>query len=108
MTEMDETILISVKKVIEAQKSVSEAFDKLEEVLGVRSDSEFFNTYWKAIELCIEAVSIAVGDEQDWISWYIYDNEYGKKKMKAGYDGKLKKIGAIKDLVKLIEEGKKK
>lgn len=97
----------AVKKAVEAQRSASEAFDKLEEVLGVRADSEFFNPYWKAMGECVEAVSIAVGDEQDWISWYIYDNEHGEKGMKAGYDGKLKKIGSIKALVRLIEEGKR-
>lgn len=97
----------AVKQAVEAHKSVSDAFDKLEEALGVRVDSGFFNPYWKAMEALVGAVSIAVGDEQDWISWYIYDNEYGEKGLKAGYDGKLKKIGSIKAVVRLIEEGKR-
>ena len=101
------TIHTAVKKAVEAHKSASDNFDKLEEALGVRSDSGFFNVYWKDMEALVEAVSIAVGDEQDRISWYIYDNEYGEKGLKAGYAGKLKKIGSIKALVRLIEEGKR-
>ena len=101
------TTHVAVKMAVEAQKSISEAFDMMEEFFGVRPDSKFFNVYWEGMEKLISAVSIAVGDEQDWLSWYIYDNEHGEKGMKAGYDGKLKKIGSIRALVRLIEEGKR-
>lgn len=101
------TIHTAVKKAVEAHKAASDAFDTLQNALGVQPDFGFFDECWKAMEASLKAVSIAVGDEQDWISWYAYDNDYGREALKAGYDGKLRRIRNVKGLVRLIEEGKR-
>jgi hypothetical protein len=41
-------------------------------------------------------------DQHDWISWYLFDNDCGKRKMEAGHDGKLSKISTPKQLAQLI------
>ena len=56
----------------------------------------------------IKLLSEAVGDDSDWIDWYVFEDEMGKKGMKAGYDGKEKKITNLDQLWGLIQEGKKK
>ena len=94
----------AIKKVIDAHKAVNDAFDTLESALGVQPDFGFFNECWKAMEASLKAVSIAVGDKDNWISWFVYENDYGRGALKAGYDGKLKKIRTVKGLVRLIEE----
>lgn len=48
----------------------------------------------------------ATGDTNDWISWFVWNNEFGGDGLEAGYDGKLKKIKTVSDLWNLIEEGK--
>jgi hypothetical protein len=40
-------------------------------------------------------------DTDDWISWFIWDNECGKKEFEAGYL-EMKKICNIDDLLELI------
>ena len=56
----------------------------------------------------IKLLSEAVGDDSDWIEWYVFEDEMGKKGMKAGYDGKENKITSLDQLWGLIQEGKDK
>ena len=45
-----------------------------------------------------------LGDESgaEWVSWWIYDNECGKKGLVAGYDGKCRPIRTVKQMARLI------
>ena len=59
--------------------------DKLDAVLKVVSPSstgvcEFGN---KFIDDYIHVVEIALGDEYNWFSWFVFENDFGKKKMKV-------------------------
>jgi hypothetical protein len=40
------------------------------------------------------------------VSWFVWDNEFDKKRLGAGIDGKTKKIKTIDDLWNLIQESK--
>lgn len=67
---------------------------KLDAVLKVVSPSstgvcEFGN---KFIDDYIKVVEIALGDECNWFSWFVFENDFGKKKMKVKVDGKEYKI----------------
>ena len=55
----------------------------------------------------VDLLSRHVEDNDNWINWFVYENEFGVDKMKAGYDGKEKPIKNIDDLWALIQEGKK-
>ena len=55
----------------------------------------------------IKAIAELAGDKDQWIYWYIYENDFGRKEMEAGFDGKMKRIKSTRDLLNLIEEGKK-
>lgn len=50
----------------------------------------------------VQNIAKMFGDESNWIDWYIYENEYGKRKLEAGEKGNLKPIKNVKDLYKLI------
>ena len=68
--------------------------DKLDAVLKVISPSstgvcEFGN---KFIDDYIKVVEIALGDEFNWFSWFVFENDFGKKKMKVKVDNKEYKI----------------
>lgn len=51
-------------------------------------------------------LSDAIGDKNEWIGWYCFDNDFGKKGLMAGYGMECKLIPTIDDLWELIEEGK--
>lgn len=50
----------------------------------------------------IKILSEVLDDNSNWIDWYIYDNDFGMKKLTAGYDGKLKIINTPEKLLQLI------
>ena len=62
----------------------------------------------KFLDDYVALLSEAVGDEDNWINWYVFENEMGKRRLAAGYDGKDKKITNLDQLWGLIQEGRKK
>ena len=68
--------------------------DKLDAVLKVIAPTstgvcEFGN---KFIDDYILVVEIALGDECNWFSWFVFENEFGKKKMEVIVDDNSFKI----------------
>ena len=51
----------------------------------------------------IEMLASAVGDESRWIDWYVFENDCGREKMQAGYDGELKPVTNAQELYDLIK-----
>lgn len=96
-----------INKLLADHKNISDAWDALAKVVGMDYESALGRATWFAFDNYVSAVSAAVGDDGDWISWFIHENDCGQRAMQAGYDGKLKKVKTVKDLVKLIEEGVK-
>jgi hypothetical protein len=60
----------------------------------------FYYSIWATFDGMLKIV-----DSSDWISWYIFDNDCGEKRMQAGYDGLVSKITTPRQLAKLIVEG---
>ena len=58
-------------------------------------------------ESYIKLIAKLAGDNGRWIDWYIYENDFGRRKHEAGYDGNTKPIKSTRDLLNLIEEYKR-
>ena len=106
---MDKKISPDQKKVLEKfleqYKKMDSNFEEIFSIFGIGVvDSKLFDGCYGLIDFCVEILSLLVDDKDDWINWYIYDNECGKKEGEAGYDRNLKKICSLEDLVFLIEE----
>jgi hypothetical protein len=50
----------------------------------------------------INLVEEKMGSQSGWIDWFIYENNWGKKKYEAGFKDRLKPIETIIDLYNLI------
>lgn len=63
-----------------------------------------FNLGYDLIDFGISLLCELVGDkdQESWIYWFIYENDWGKRGFDAGYDGKTKKIKTIEQLYDLI------
>jgi hypothetical protein len=57
---------------------------------------------WHAIESITSVV-----DPYGWIDWYVYENEYGDRELKATINNKIFKVKSAKDLLALIKESEK-
>jgi hypothetical protein len=62
-------------------------------------DGNLFKAIWVSHETLLK-----LSGQYEWISWFLYENEYGSKKLQAGCGGSLRKIKNTRDLAKLIVE----
>ena len=71
---------------------------KLEAIFGVKPDAEIYTVLYATFHAYTEALSVLVGEEYSWLHWYCWDNDMGKKKLKANG----KPIASLNDLLSLI------
>ena len=82
---------------------VNKVFDKLDDLTGSAPDSKLQNPVWQMFQAYTGVVSALIGDDGEWLYWYLYDNEQGKREMEAEVNGKTRKIKTLKDLLKVIK-----
>jgi hypothetical protein len=80
-------------------------FDPMIEMMGLHPDGALCEIFGRLQSDLTESVSMAVGDTNGWLAWYWLENDMGNKGMEAGYNGNLKKIRFVDELLELIEQG---
>lgn len=55
-------------------------------------------------DLALKLIAKLMDDKTEWVSWFVYENEFGKRKLEAGYNNNLKPITTAKQLYKLMVE----
>jgi 23S rRNA pseudoU1915 N3-methylase RlmH len=88
-----------IKQIVGNYKRLSAACDEANEAGCLDTDGKLHTAIWLSFDLMMVHI-----DQQEWLEWYIYDNDCGSKKMEAGYDSKLSKITTPRQLAKLIVE----
>jgi hypothetical protein len=85
----------------EAIKTIEDFNVVIDEALAVAIDmesklgKEIFNLHVKYLE----SISLLVGDEGEWLQWYVYENDYGRNKMKVTCGTTERHIENIEDLL---------
>lgn len=82
-------------------------FDDLNNILGIDIEGRLAGKMFSLFKFTLEQTALAIGDKQDWLEWFVYENDCGAKKMEAGYDDNLKPICTVDDLIDLIKEAEK-
>jgi len=99
---------IALVKALKQRLDAIEKQDKaLRAVLGNTHESALGDAIDRLISLAVKAVSAAIGDTEEWLPWYIWDNEWGKRSRPRVCNNKIKTIKRITDLLWLIDEGKR-
>ena len=87
-----------VKKVLKELEQLTEEHRKICNSVNLSPDSPLIKPILDLEELLVQTLEVLVGDKNDTISWYVYDNDYGKAHLKGGIDGVYKEIKSVKDL----------
>ena len=95
-----------IQKVIDSHKKREELLDKFQELFGFSDDGAFYDTIFQLEDLNLKLASQLIGDECEWLEWYIYENKCGENGYEAGYEGNLIPIKSIDNLLELIDNGK--
>ena len=106
--KITESQKILVRKFLERYEKMEDSFEDIFSVFGVGVvDTKLYDGCYGLVDSCIEFISLMLDDTHEWLNWYIYDNECGKRGFEAGYYSDVKKISSLDDLFMLIEKGYK-
>jgi hypothetical protein len=86
-----------IQQIVSDYKMLNDCCDAAIVFGAMNIDGKLFTAIWSAFDTMLKII-----DQHDWISWYLFDNDCGKRKMEAGHDGKLSKISTPKQLAQLI------
>jgi benzoyl-CoA reductase/2-hydroxyglutaryl-CoA dehydratase subunit BcrC/BadD/HgdB len=92
-----------LRKMVEVKQELDKQWASLHKSIGLETESPFGIASWKPITMLIECVEIIVGDEIGTVSWYVWDNECGRKAMEHSLpDGSMRKVRTIDDLLDVL------
>lgn len=94
-----------VNELVAHYKKLTKTFDSLDDLMGSSPDSKIYTVVWAGFEAYTKTVSLAIGDNFDYVSWHIWDNNCGKRGLDVSWDNNTRKVfvKTAKDLIKVIE-----
>ena len=81
----------------------------LKAVVGYDSESPFGKELVKLKDFLVEQVAEFVGDTEEWLWWFVLDNEYGEKGLEVGNNSNefRMRVKTPSDLVAVLEYSEK-
>lgn len=83
-----------VSEVVKTFKELESLYDGMDKFIGVDPDAPMFRIAYELFNKYLDAVALNIGDQSQWLSWYIWDNECGKRAMLVSWNenGKHKEV----------------
>lgn len=98
-------IIAEIEYVCRMMQVSNHAYDSVSKSIGCAPDSVFWSASFGLQDAIVAQTSKLIGDNGDWLRWFVFENACGRKGMEAGSaNGKLRKIKTASQLARLIEE----
>jgi hypothetical protein len=78
--------------------------ESMKPIFGYLVESHIFKQLWSSFNYLTLVTETLLGSESEWLDWYCWENDMGKKGLEAGYDKNIKPIKSLNDLLDLIEK----
>lgn len=99
ISEIESTLTIWQNNCI----AVDEQYYAFQKLTNIDPDCKLFNPIFLMMDAYTKTVSAIVGDENNWLSWFAHECEYGKTPLMASINGNEPlQIKTINDLAKLV------
>ncbi|MGB1304036.1 hypothetical protein [Pseudoalteromonas marina] len=98
----DKQVESRIKKLVIIKNEIDESFDSLADVTGATVDSPLGEAIYSSLSLHLKTLSELIGDDFEWLAWFVWENDCGASGLEAGETGNLKPVRTAKDLTKLI------
>lgn len=104
----------TTKSRIESIIAQKKAFEAVTSAMGLQVESPLNEAFYSLFHAAVIAIEHAATGEapikdevgyEGWLEWFIYENDCGERGHEAGYDGNMKQIRTVDDLLDLMEEG---
>lgn len=69
-------------------RAIEEVYQSLHKMTGAMPDCALLAPVYRLLDAYTEAISDVVGDKEEWLSWYAWDNDMGAKKLEVTIPGK--------------------
>lgn len=80
----------------------SDRLNDATEGLMIAPESPLLDVQAGTESMLIASLSLIMGDDYGWISWFVYECDYGRSPMEAGEEGEMKLIDTHEKLRELI------
>ena len=100
---MSDEVWDSVVKLLVSLDEHRRVFDSATDQLMISPESPLQEPFYGVTDDLITACSDLTGDRFDSLSWWVYENDFGRNGMDAGADGDIRKIMSYEDLRWLLE-----
>ena len=86
-----------ITSLVKDYKQLTAACDAASDAGVLDTDGKLYTAIWSAYDNMLDRI-----DVNGWISWYIFDNDCGAKRMEAGFDGTVNAIKTPLDLARIM------
>ena len=95
-----------IEEVLKYHTELDSKWEVLEKVLGVDTSVGIANVSWSLFDEYTKAIEREIGDVDQYLSWYLWDNLRGERGLAASSGPTVKKvvIKSVDDLVELIKK----
>lgn len=87
--------------------AVEKMMTGIKQHMGLDIDGAMFVTVWAVFGAYTDTLAVEVGDFEEWLDWYRFETEMGKRSKAVVVDGKSKRIKTLVDLCRVIEGQRK-
>jgi len=102
--KIEDEVWNRVEYYLNQYKMHMDQFEKISNTVGF-GDGPLCDSVYQLAEALIDACSDLIKDKHSWIPWFVYDNEFGKRKFGANFaSGKEIRVETLDDLRRVIEE----
>ena len=99
------TLINNIHTIQDHKEKIDESFDAMETLFGDLTGGDLYESVYKLFDSFIDSMCISHGININWLTWFIYDNEFGDEGLDCNLNGKLYTIDDIDSFADfLIEE----
>lgn len=91
-----------IQKFLKVHLNVTKQFDAMTKLTDCDGESQLWAPIWKMNEMLIHTIEELIGDDAKTLSWFIWDNDCGKNKLKHSIYNKTK-MKVVKDVSSLLD-----
>lgn len=97
-----------INQLIKHKRAIDVFKDKFDELFGVKngfpgSSDGHFEVFDEIFHEYILMVAKQIGETNEGIMWFVWENDCGKEGMEACFDGKMIKVETAEDYLNLVE-----
>ena len=92
-----------LRELLKAKADLDGQWEAMRLLIGAEVESPLGTAMWRSIDLLIEVVAELIGDQSESVSWFIWDNESGAKRMEHSLpEGGMREVETVHDLLDVL------